>query len=117
MPKIKQEDMVKAMKQSPNVGLAFGRTDMANERTFLSFLRTSLGLLGGGLGIVGFVEHRFVVTLGWFAIILAIPLLVWGIWRYIKMKRLLAEVGREIFSATDKIAAKLFISPESIKNT
>ena len=33
MPKIKQEDMVKAMKQSPNVGLAFGRTDMANERT------------------------------------------------------------------------------------
>ena len=102
MPKIRQEEMVKAIKQSPTTGLAFNRTDMANERTFLSFLRTSLGLLGGGLGIVGFVEHHLVVALGWFAIILSIPVLAWGIKKYIRMKRLLAEVGMEIFSANDK---------------
>ena len=98
---MKQDDIAKAIKQRPSDALAFGRTDMANDRTLLSFLSTSLGLMGGGIGIVGYVERPFIVALGWVAISISIPLLVWGIWRYRKMKKLLREVGAKIFF-TDK---------------
>ena len=94
---IKPDQISKAIKRRPTDALAFGRTAMANERTLLAFLRTGIGLLGGGIGIVGLVEHPFIVALGWFAIAVSVPLLIWGIWRYIKMKRLLKEVGSEIF--------------------
>ena len=95
---MKSDEISRAIKQSPTNALSFGRTAMANERTLLSFLRTGMGLLGGGIGIVGYVERPFIVVLGWLAIMLSIPLLVWGVWRYIKMKRLLTEVGAEVFS-------------------
>jgi putative membrane protein len=97
MPKLEQQNISEAIKQRSTDALAFGRTAMANERTLLAFLRTGIGLLGGGIGIVGFVELPFIVALGWLAIAVSVPLLIWGIWRYIKMKRLLKEVGSEIF--------------------
>ena len=99
MAKIKQDEMVKAIKQRPSDALAFGRTDMANERTLLSFLRTSIGLMGGGIGIVGFVERPLIVALGWLAIFISIPFLIWGIRRYRKMNKILTEVGTKIFFA------------------
>lgn len=97
MSKFKPDEISKAIKQSPSDALAFGRTAMANERTLLSFLRTSIGLLAGGIGIVGFVERPLIVALGWFAIFISIPFLVWGIRKYRKIKRLITEVGTEIF--------------------
>jgi putative membrane protein len=101
MSRMKPAEISEAIKQRPSDALAFGRTAMANERTLLSFLRTSIGLMGGGIGIVGFVERPFIVALGWLAIFISIPFFVWGIWRYRKMNRLLTEVGTEIF-ITDK---------------
>jgi len=89
MPKFKPDEILKATKQSPSDALAFGRTTMANERTLLSFLRTSLGLMAGGIGIVGFVERPLIVVLGWLAIFISIPFLVWGIRRYRKIKKLI----------------------------
>lgn len=58
---------------------------------------TSIGLLAGDIGVVGFVERPLIVGLGWFAIFISIPFLVWGIRRYRKIKRLITEVGTEIF--------------------
>jgi len=96
MQKIKPDEISEAIRQRPNDALAVGRTILANERTLLSFLRTGIGLLGGGIGIVGFVERPLIVALGWLAIVVSLPLLIWGIRSYIKMKRLLTEVGIEI---------------------
>ena len=97
MPKFKPDEILKATKQMPSDALAFGRTTMANERTLLSFLRTSIGLMAGGIGIVGFMERPLIVVLGWLAIFISIPFLVWGIRRYRKIKRLINEMGTEIF--------------------
>jgi putative membrane protein len=97
MSKMSTDEISEAIKRRSTDALAFGRTAMANERTLLAFLRTSIGLMGGGIGIVGFVERPFIVALGWLAIGLSIPFLVWGIWRYRKINRLLTEVGIEIF--------------------
>jgi putative membrane protein len=95
---MKPDEMSEAIKQRPRDALAFGRTAMANERTLLTFLRTSIGLMGGGIGVVGFVERPFIVLLGWVAIVLSIPFLVWGIWRYRRINKLLTDVVTEIFS-------------------
>ena len=97
MPKFKPDEILKATKQRPSDALAFGRTTMANERTLLSFLRTNIGLMAGGIGIVGFMERPLIVVLGWLAIFISIPFLVWGIRRYRKIKRLIKEMGTEIF--------------------
>jgi putative membrane protein len=101
MSQMKPDNILKAIKKRPSDALAFGRTELANERTLLAFLRTSIGLMGGGIGIVGFVERPLIVALGWLAIILSIPSLFWGIWRYRKIKRLMTEVGTEIFFADE----------------
>ncbi|MFC1821136.1 DUF202 domain-containing protein [Thermodesulfobacteriota bacterium] len=99
---MKPDEISEVIKQRPTDALAFGRTAMANERTLLSFPRTSIGLMGGGIGIVGFiVERPFIIALGWVAIVLSIPFLVWGIWNYRRINRLLTEVGTEIFSVDE----------------
>lgn len=72
---------------------------MANERTLLAFLRTSIGLMGGGIGIVGLVKHPYILALGWLAILLSIPLLVWAVWRYRDIKGLLTKVRAEVLMA------------------
>jgi putative membrane protein len=96
MSGIKLKDISKAVSQSPNNALAFGRTAMANERTLLAFLRTAIGLLGGGIGLVGFADHPLIVASGWLAVVLSVPFLVWGIWRYKNINRLLNEAAAEV---------------------
>jgi putative membrane protein len=101
MSRIRQEEIASAIKRRPTDALAFGRTAMANRRTLLSFLRTGIGLLGGGIGIIGFLERPLIVALGWLAVILSVPLLVWGIRNYIRMNKLLTEVATEVFGTDE----------------
>ena len=62
--------------------LAIGRTIMANERTLLTFLRTSLGFFLGGIALIKYLKHSIVEGLGWAFILLASVFLVWGLYRY-----------------------------------
>ena len=78
--------------------LALGRTMMANERTLLSFVRTSLGLLGGGIALIKFLEHPGFVALGWILVVASVVFLIWGIKRYRYIKRLLQEAHAELSS-------------------
>jgi putative membrane protein len=87
-------DMVK---QRPTDAAAFGRTILANERTFLAFFRTGLALLAGGIGIIGFVERPIIVALGWLAIALSVPFFIWGIWRYRVTKALIIGAALTVF--------------------
>jgi putative membrane protein len=101
MPRIKLDEISKLISQGPTDALAFGRTALANERTLLAFLRTTMGLLGGGIGIIGFVDHPLIEAFGWLAIVLSAPFLVWGIWRYRNINKLLTEVAHKVL-LTDK---------------
>lgn len=77
--------------------LAMERTKLANERTLLSYLRSSLYLLLGGIGLLGIKESIFeeLRPLGYVAIVLSIIFLVVGVTRFIQLKRHLAKYKQE----------------------
>jgi putative membrane protein len=45
--------------------LAVSRTDLANERTLLAYVRTALALAAGGIGLVQIFSAPLIVALGW----------------------------------------------------
>jgi len=83
-------DMVR---QKPTDTLVFGRTILTNEHTFFSFLKTNLGLLAGGIGIVGFLERPTIFTLELIAIAFSVPIFIWGTWRCKTTKALILELS------------------------
>lgn len=66
-------------------GLAAARTRMANERTFLTYVRTSLAMLGFGLALIQLHPVR-AGSLGYWAVGLAALLLVIG-WVRFRMRQ------------------------------
>jgi uncharacterized membrane protein YidH (DUF202 family) len=87
----KLNSIVKDIKRSPNDMLAFGRTKMATERTLLSFINTSIGLLASGIGFIKFLEHPVLSAIGWILIPLSFLFLLWGIKRYRFVNKLLRK--------------------------
>lgn len=69
--------------------LAMERTKLANERTLLSYLRSSLYLLFGGAGVVSLKDTMFedIKVIGYVAVVFSIIFLAIGIVRYIQLKR------------------------------
>jgi putative membrane protein len=69
--------------------LAMERTKLANERTLLSYLRSSLYLILGGFGLISLKDSSLedVKFLGYIALVFSIIFLVIGIVRYIQLKR------------------------------
>jgi putative membrane protein len=96
-----RDTLLRKIRQRPNDMLALGRTILANERTLLSFLRTGIGLLAGGIGIVGFIDRPVIVIMGWCAIAVSIPIIIWGVWRYRVINKLLTEVAAGDFGSTE----------------
>ena len=66
--------------------LAWERTRLANERTFLSYIRTSLYLLVGGVALVTVNDFENADIPGYVAIALSGILLFTGIYRYVRMR-------------------------------
>lgn len=84
--------------------LAIGRTIMANERTLLAFLRTSLGFFFGGIALIKYLKHPLIQVIGWVSIFLAPVFLVWGLYRYKQVKKVLKGVTpRELVTVEKKI--------------
>lgn len=73
--------------------LAMERTKLANERTLLSYVRSSLYLLLGGIGLVGVKQNLFedLKVVGLVAIGLSVLFLAVGVIRYIQLKRHLRQ--------------------------
>ncbi len=71
--------------------LAAKRTILANERTYLAYIRTSLTLFVAGVSFIKFFGHIIYQITGWLLIPLAILTLLKGIASYTKMKRVIDE--------------------------
>ena len=89
--------------------LAGRRTFLANERTFMAAIRTTLSLLAVGLALSRFFLHPFLVVLGWFMVAASVAVLVFGLYNYIKTRRMIyLETGlspgeiRDIHEQTEK---------------
>jgi putative membrane protein len=71
--------------------LALERTKLANERTLLSYTRTSLYMLLGGIAFLQLEEFRSIRVAGYLALGLSVVLIAIGLYRYFQIKRRLSR--------------------------
>lgn len=76
--------------------LALERTTLANERTLFSFIRTSLYLLVGGIGLIKLKDFESLRWLGELAIVISVLLVIYGLVRYFLLRRKLHKFYQEI---------------------
>lgn len=76
--------------------LALERTTLANERTLFSFIRTSLYLLVGGIGLLKLKDFESLRWLGEVAIVLSVLLIIYGLIRYLMLRRKLHKFYEDI---------------------
>lgn len=62
--------------------LAVDRTILANEASFMSYIRTSLTLIAVGASMIKFFDNPFLVVLGWIFVAVGGWLAVHGLTRY-----------------------------------
>ena len=85
--------------------LALERTKLANERTLLSYIRSSLYLLLGGIALLQLEDFRSIHWLGYVALAVCVIFLALGIFRYVLLSRRLYKWNRILFvdSAPKKV--------------
>ncbi len=67
--------------------LAVMRTDLANERTLLAYLRTSLMSAGSGVTLLKFfADISWANSLGWAFVLLGIVISLLGVSRFLRLK-------------------------------
>lgn len=74
--------------------LAADRTALANERTFLSYVRTALTLAAVGGSLIKFFDALSWKVFGWLFVVLGLACLGIGITRYNQMRRRLERLLR-----------------------
>lgn len=67
--------------------LAMERTKLANERTLLSYIRSSLYLLIGGIAIIQLEGFEGIKFIGYVSLALTIILVIIGTYRFRKLNR------------------------------
>ena len=80
--------------------LALERTKLANERTLLSYIRSSLYLLLGGLALLQLEDLNRIHWLGYIALFVCVVFLGIGIVRYVVLYRRLHKWNRILFVDT-----------------
>jgi len=76
--------------------LAMERTKLANERTLLSYIRSSLYLLLGGIAIIqldGFENIKFI---GYISLFLTVLLVIIGVYRFQNLNKQLKNYYEQI---------------------
>ena len=82
--------------------LALERTKLANERTLLSYIRSSLYLLLGGIAIIQLNGFESIKFLGYLSLGLTIILVIIGVYRFRKLNKQLRIYYLQIESMIDK---------------
>ena|SRR5699024_1095913 len=83
--------------ENTNEILALERTKLANERTLLSYIRSSLYLLLGGLALIQIESVEKIRWLGYVALAFCVIFAGVGIVRYIVLSRRLRKWNRILF--------------------
>lgn len=71
--------------------LALERTRLANERTLLSYIRSSLYLVLGGIALLQLKDFTEIRWLGYFSLGLSVIFVIVGITRFIQLHRTLRD--------------------------
>lgn len=74
--------------------LALDRTDLANERTLLAYLRTALMSLISGVTLIKlFADSPATVVFGYLLLPLSLLVGAWGVARFLRMRRRIRSAG------------------------
>lgn len=84
--------------------LAMERTKLANERTLLSYIRTSLYLLLGGIAFLGMSDLKEMRYMGYLSLFLSVLLLVIGIARFIQLKQHLKRIYEPFYTESSAVS-------------
>jgi uncharacterized membrane protein YidH (DUF202 family) len=76
------------------------RTYLANERTFLSFIRTALTIFIVGVTFIKFLDVLALEIIGWAFIPIGIITFFVGLVRYIRVKLLIEAFKKELVTKT-----------------
>lgn len=79
-------------RRDPSSLLTLGRTIMANDRTLLAFLRTSLAFGAAGVGMIKYLDPPIFDVMGWIFVAFSGVILSAGIHRYRHAKKILKAV-------------------------
>lgn len=71
--------------------LAIERTKLANERTFFSYIRSSIYLLLAGIALIQLNEFKNIKWLGFLAFVIALLFFIIGIIRYYQRNKRLSK--------------------------
>jgi putative membrane protein len=72
--------------------LATDRTKLANQNTFLAYIRTALTLFVAGLTFVQFFGSTIIETIGWIFVPIGIGTFVVGLIRYNRLRLSLGKI-------------------------
>jgi len=72
--------------------LATDRTKLANQSTFLAYIRTALTLFVVGLTFVRFFGSTIIETIGWVFVPIGVATFVIGLLRYNRLRLALARI-------------------------
>jgi len=81
-------------------GLARQRTEMANERTLLAYIRTALGFSIVGIPAIWWSEQSGMQGLGFLALAAGLVCLAVGLWRFRVMKAVIAATDSMVPAAS-----------------
>src|SRR5690606_28044289 len=97
--------------------LALERTKLANERTLLSYIRSSLYLLLGGIGILQLKDFERIKWLGYVALAVCIIFFAIGIFRYVLLSRRLYKWNRILFvdTVSEKVRKQIDTQEKMVK--
>tara|TARA_B100000678_G_C18212304_1_gene503914 strand:+ start:249 stop:632 length:384 start_codon:yes stop_codon:yes gene_type:complete len=71
--------------------LALERTTLANERTLFAYIRTSLYLILGGIALLQLEKFNHLIWLGYISFGISVVLIIYGVVRYVVLKRKLQK--------------------------
>lgn len=86
--------------------LSMERTKLANERTLLSYVRTSLYLVLSGIAFLGMEDFKKINFLGYYFISIAFMILITGIARFYQLKRHVRKMYEPLQQKPHKTNAK-----------
>jgi len=72
--------------------LAVDRTRLANERSFLAYIRTTFTMIITGLSLIKFFDSFTAIILGWIFIITGVLLGILGAIRYLRFRKNINKV-------------------------
>jgi putative membrane protein len=81
--------------------LAIDRTVMANESSFLSYIRTALTMVVAAITFLKFFDSTTVHILGWIFIVAAVLMVVHGATRYEAVERILHNITDDMQNHPD----------------